>query len=407
MAVISNLIIPYPDFKLNDIIDSEQFDMNNADIVSKMNEVIASLNTHNNATLLPHPDLSIATAKLIDGVVTTPKIADGSVTAVKLGAGVYTDLVNYMNTYGYSTVSGHTIYDKNGNTVTHRSSIQFKDCVVTDEGGRTVVYGITGATGPQGVQGVKGETGSVIVPSIDVNGVMSFTLQNTTIPPNPVSVRGPQGPQGVQGGQGVIGPQGPQGIQGPTGMQGVQGLIGPQGNVGPEGPQGIQGPIGPQGVKGDDGADGRSFTVLSLYSTLLDLQTNHPTGEAGQAYAVGTIDNNYIYIWDVVDSEWQSIGQLQGPTGPQGVQGVQGPQGETGPQGPQGLQGTQGVQGIQGPEGAQGIQGIQGVQGTDGISAYHSAVSGGYVGTESAFNTALAGIGDLSAVLDSLNGEVV
>jgi hypothetical protein len=79
-----------------------------------------------------------------------------------------------------------------------------------------------------------------------------------------------------------------------------------------------------------------------------------------------------------------------GPQGPQGETGATGPQGPKGDTGAQGPQGIQGIQGEQGPTGPQGEQGIQGVAGADGKSAYTSATEGGYVGTESAFNQALA-----------------
>ena len=80
--------------------------------------------------------------------------------------------------------------------------------------------------------------------------------------------------------------------------------------------------MGPQGLKGDDGADGRSFTILAIYPTLAALQTAKPAGAAGEAYAVGTADNNYVYIWDTVQNEWTNIGQIQGPVGPQGPAGA-------------------------------------------------------------------------------------
>ena len=79
----------------------------------------------------------------------------------------------------------------------------------------------------------------------------------------------------------------------------------------------------------------------------------------------------------------------KGDPGIQGATGAQGAKGDTGEQGPQGIQGPQGVQGETGP---QGEQGIQGVAGADGKSAYTSATEGGYVGTETAFNTALADV---------------
>lgn len=122
----------------------------------------------------------------------------------------------------------------------------------------------------------------------------------------------------------------------------------------------VQGPQGPQGPAGEDG---RAFSVKGLYATLAALQNAHPTGEAGDAYAVGTADDNTIYIWSTDTSAWTDIGPIMGPQGPQGPQGVQGPTGETGPQGPQGPagptgpQGPQGVQGETGPAGATGPAG--------------------------------------------------
>lgn len=346
--------------------------------------------------------------------------------------------------------SGHIIVDADGTQLPQRSRLQFLTAEIKDSGGVTVVSalkgdkgdkGDTGATGLQGPQGIQGETGPVIVPEIDRNGVMSFTIQSTAIAPQPVSVRGPQGPQGVQGAQGQMGPQGatgiqgpqgiqgpkgdkgdtgetgPQGAQGPQGLQGIQGIqgpAGPKGDTGAQGPVGPQGAQGPQGVKGDDGADGRSFQIQDVYPTLGELKTAYPSGNE-YAYQVSADKN--IYIWSEQESDWVSLGQLQGPQGPQGPAGAQGPtgpqgeQGPAGPQGEQGIQGPQGEQGIQGPKGdtgatgatgpqgiqgeqgpagPQGPQGVQGVAGADGKSAYQAAVESGYSGTETAFNGALA-----------------
>lgn len=111
-------------------------------------------------------------------------------------------------------------------------------------------------------------------------------------------------------------------------------------------------PPGPQGPEGPQGPSGNKFTIMGLYATLADLQTDHPTGTIGDAYAVGTANNNTVYIWD--GSAWTDVGPIVGPQGPQGPQGVQGPTGSTGPQGPQG------PQGIQGPTGPQGVRGPYG-----------------------------------------------
>ena len=261
--------------------------------------------------------------------------------------------------------------------------------------------GDRGAQGPQGIQGAKGERGLVIVPEVDANGVLHWTIQDTALAPNPVNIRGPQGPQGVQGPQGAPGTQGAQGIQGPRGLQGVkgeQGEPGAQGQTGPQGPAGQagpQGPMGPQGLRGDDGADGRSFTVLARYDTLLDLQDIHPTGQPGDAYAIGTAEDNRVYIWDADRQQWSDIGGLQGPIGPQGpagAQGIQGPKGEQGEQGPAGVRGAQGPEGPEGPQGPAGTQGPQGTQGPAGAagkSAYSAATEQGYTGTEAEFGQAL------------------
>ena len=297
--------------------------------------------------------------------------------------------------------SGHLILDKDGNELPQRSRMRFMNGTVTDENGVTVITGVKGDKGDQGekgdtgdtgAQGPIGKTGPAIVPSVDVNGVMSFTIQDTAIAPQSVSVRGPQGPQGVQGEQGAQGARGPQGIQGiqgvqgPKGDQGIQGVAGP---AGPQGPAGAQGPTGAQGPAGAPGKDGTSLYIEDTYSTLAALRNAIPTGNE-KMYMVEA--DQECYIWSESAGDWVSVGKLQGPEGPQGPageQGIQGPKGDTGAQGPQGEQGVQGVQGPQGATGPEGPQGPAGVAGADGKSAYQTAVEGGYSGTETAFNAAL------------------
>jgi hypothetical protein len=244
--------------------------------------------------------------------------------------------------------SGHAIYNAAGVLQPQRNRLKFLNTTVTDNGTETVISGLqgiqgvkgdTGATGAQGIQGIQGPLGHSIIPSVDqTSGIMTFTEGPAGVIPSAVMVRGPQGVQGVQG------------VQGPIGVQGIQG---------------VQGPGGPQGLRGDDGADGRSFVVKALYPTLYALQTAHPTGVEGDAYAVGASTDNTIMIWDVAQSAWIEIGPIQGPQGAQGIQGIQG---------------------IQGPQGIQGTQGVQ------GASAYSGALSAGYVGTEAQFNTDLTDI---------------
>ena len=159
---------------------------------------------------------------------------------------------------------------------------------------------------------------------------------------------------------GDTGPQGPKGDKGDTGAQGAQG---PQGEKGDTGPQGEQGP------KGDDGG---SYTVKGLYATLSALQAAHPTGSAGDAWFVGTSEDNVVYQWDVDQAAWVNVGALKGPkgdkgdTGDPGPQGPQGDKGDTGPQGPQGDKGDTGAKGEQGPQGLKGDTGATGPQGDTG-----------------------------------------
>ena len=231
--------------------------------------------------------------------------------------------------------SGHVILDKDGAQLAQRARLQFASSTVTDdaESGVTIVNGVkgdkgdTGPSGPQGPTGAQGPVGPVMTPSISNEGVISWTVQQSAVPPANRNIRGPQGVQGIQG------PQGEQGIQGIAGSPGAQG------------------PQGPQGAAGAAGADGRSFTVHGRYNTLLALQNDHPTGEDGDAWAVGSIADNHVYVWDLTDQNWKDVGPIVGPMGPQGPQGVQGPKGDTGEQGPRGLQGVQGVQGVQGEQG--------------------------------------------------------
>ena len=87
------------------------------------------------------------------------------------------------------------------------------------------------------------------------------------------------------------------------------------------GPQGEQGKPGPQG---EPGKDGTSFTVLGRYDTLDELMEAHPAGSAGDAWAVGSAEDNDVYLWDMDAQAWRNIGSLQGPPGPAGPAGKDG-----------------------------------------------------------------------------------
>ncbi len=173
---------------------------------------------------------------------------------------------------------------------------------------------------------------------------------------------GPRGPQGE------IGPTGPQGVQGPQGERGLPGVIGPTGPEGVQGIQGLMGPIGETGPKGDPGEPGptgpagTSVTIMGSYNSLDDLLQEHPTGNLGDSYLVGSD----LYVWANNGRNWVNVGNIRGPQGEIGPTGPKGDIGPMGPKGEQGIQGLQGVQGIPGPQGVPGEQGEQGLQGPRG-----------------------------------------
>lgn len=399
--------------------------------------------------------------KLIDalvalGVEQLIQYGSEDIKYIRLNADKHIEVSSDGATWTEVASSGHLIYDAAGQQMPQRSRLKFGGAsVVTDDGTYTIVSGVKGDkgdTGAKGDKGDKGDTGdqgpqgAAWYPAVDGLGNLTFVLSETATPPPAYNIRGPQGPQGVQGLQGAAGATGPQGIQGPRGLQGAKGekgatgatgATGPAGPAGPQGPQGIQGkqgetgptgadgatgpagPTGPQGQKGDPGEDGKSFTVQDIYPTLAALKQAFPTGNE-YAYQV-TAEDDEIFIWSELATDWVSLGKLQGPQGPQGptgATGAQGPKGDTGAQGPQGVQGIQGEKGEQGATGAtgptgptgpegpegpqgpqgetgpQGEQGIQGPQGEAGESAYTAASKGGYTGTETQFNSDLAKIGN-------------
>lgn len=399
--------------------------------------------------------------KLIDalvalGVEQLIQYGSEDIKYIRLNADEHIEVSSDGATWTEVASSGHLIYDAAGQQMPQRSRLKFGGAsVVTDDGTYTIVSGVKGDkgdTGAKGDKGDKGDTGdqgpqgAAWYPAVDGLGNLTFVLSETATPPPAYNIRGPQGPQGVQGLQGATGATGPQGIQGPRGLQGAKGekgatgatgATGPAGPAGAQGAQGIQGkqgetgptgadgatgpagPTGPQGQKGDPGEDGKSFTIQDIYPTLAALKQAFPTGNE-YAYQV-TAEDDEIFIWSELATDWVSLGKLQGPQGPQGptgATGAQGPKGDTGPQGPQGVQGIQGEKGEQGATGAtgptgptgpegpegpqgpqgetgpQGEQGIQGPQGEAGESAYTAASKGGYTGTETQFNSDLVKIGN-------------
>jgi hypothetical protein len=148
------------------------------------------------------------------------------------------------------------------------------------------------------------------------------------------------------------------------------------GGGGAQGPQGSQGPQGPIGA---------SLTMRGSVADLTALYALPGPHTIGDLWITTVNPARHGHVWSGTDghtgpstaTDWDDVGEVQGPAGvqgPQGFQGAPGPQGDAGAQGAGGAQGTQGPMGLQGPpgtgimgpQGPQGVQGIQGVQGPQG-----------------------------------------
>lgn len=209
------------------------------------------------------------------------------------------------------------------------------------EKGEQGIKGDTGATGAKGERGEQGLPG----PKGD-KGEKGDAFKYTDFTATQLAaLKGPQGERGLQGPQGEQGPKGDTGSQGPQGERGLRGLQGATGATGPQGERGPQGATGPQGPKGDKGEQGTGVTIKGRYDSLSALIAAHPKGNEGDAYMVGV----NLYAWS--GTEWIDCGNIQGPkgdkgdTGPQGLRGIQGEKGETGERGATGPQGAKGDKG--------------------------------------------------------------
>jgi hypothetical protein len=86
-----------------------------------------------------------------------------------------------------------------------------------------------------------------------------------------------------------------------------------------------EGPTGPTGPTGDAGT---SVTIAGSFPTLADLQTAHPSGTGNLEDGFVIDADGHLYIWS--GTQWQSVGEIRGPTGATGETGDTGPTGATG-----------------------------------------------------------------------------
>lgn len=304
---------------------------------------------------------------------------------------VGTSLMQDGNPY-YVPVFGHIIVNDNGQSVPQRQKLKFQNAILDQSSEDvTVVVGAIGEDGFNPIANVSKVGTTTTLTVTDKVGTTEVEIEDGVSPTASVAKVGTistltvtdgsgtttaqivdgytpvkgvdyvDGEQGPKGDTGATGPQGPQGLKGDTGSTGAQG---PKGDKGDKGDTGDQ---GPQGLKGDTG----------------------PKGDTGETGATGAQGPQGI----------QGIQGETGATGPQGAQGIQGPKGDTGSTGAQGPKGDTGATGATGPK---GDTGSTGAAGADGMSAYASAVAGGYTDTQANFYTDLAAVQGLAAELEAL-----
>lgn len=89
----------------------------------------------------------------------------------------------------------------------------------------------------------------------------------------------------------------------------------------------IKGAKGDQGDVGPKGETGAPLSIKGSFPTLDELQEQHPAGQLGDAYMVGT----HLYSWN--GSAWQDVGDIKGPKGDPGTPGTPGALGADGKDG--------------------------------------------------------------------------
>ena len=229
--------------------------------------------------------------------------------------------------------------------------------------------GDTGAQGPQGLPGEVGNPGPQ-GPQGEQGPPGANGRDGDTGPQGPKGDTGSQGPQGIQGPKGEKGDQGPQGATGPKGDKGDTGATGPTGNTGPRGATGPQGPPGKSAYQaaveaGYTGTDAEFYAALVTLKNapFLPLSGGTLTGNLTGKYITGTwfqaTADNHMNSAAIKICVQDQSGWVYHRTAAEILSDIGVP------------------------------AAIQSAIGDIG-SAYESAVKGGYTGTESEFNTALA-----------------
>ena len=164
---------------------------------------------------------------------------------------------NYVSGSSYTRVDGSNNFVTTGDVVANSTNNPLSGVVPVAD---NTTYGLVkydNSTIKKNSSGqlyctVQGGGSSGVVkywrPSVNTNGLLSWTLSESESTPASVNIKGPKGDTGATGATGPRGLQGPQGPKGDTGPQG------------PQGPKGDQGPAGSGSVTSVDGLSGGTIT---------------------------------------------------------------------------------------------------------------------------------------------------
>lgn len=176
-----------------------------------------------------------------------------------------------------------------------------------------------------------GIDGVTFTPSVDNEGVISWTNDGGLPNPNPVSIRGPQGVPGIQGVPGEPGQKGDPGEPGPRGLQGIQGV---PGEPGLDGLNGVSPTVNIEAITG-----GYRITITDAEGTHYCDILNGADGAAATV-SVGTVTTGAAGTPASVINSGTSSAAVLDFTIPQGIQGIQGVQGNPGQDGSDGTDGV-------------------------------------------------------------------
>lgn len=231
------------------------------------------------------------------------KVSSSDMTNIRLNAD---KAIEYSDdggtTWGQTASSGHRIMDYSGGIMAQESRMQFVGNVtVTDDApnGKTVIN-VTGQKGD------KGDTPNIYVGNVTSGNTVSVTKREV----------GEEGQKDAifdfvleKGDAGVT----PNFAIGSV-SSGQSAAVTISYDSYPDEPR-----FNFTLPKGDKGDTGQGINIRGEYDTLADLETAHPTGQAGWAYMVGTTNPKDLYVWDVDNEEWVNEGELQGAKGDTGA----------------------------------------------------------------------------------------